>query len=1298
MTEDPSPFDRRDVPWVGMGVAFLVAVVLYSLAPRFAGVTLGFVNYDDPLLLADANPAIGRGLLAGLPELLAFWRDPQFMDAWLPLYYWSLGLDHALFGDAAAGYHLHSVLLHAVGASLVVAIGARLGLGRLGAAVAGLVYAVHPVLTENVAWVAGRKDVLSFLWMAVAAWCHLVAVQEDRRGLNRIGAGALFVSLLAKGTTLVLPLLLAVHAVLLRRSDEPLSERLRPVRPYAVVALVMTALHYWVGLRSGTTEGLPGYDLLQLLHANLEVVGRGFVALVFPVRLSVEHGVDAAAVDGGFAALGGLLALGWCGALAWSYPKRPAVTTLLLAVPLALAPFNNVLPRKSNLFAERYLQVAVLPLALALGAWLGAAPGRLTRRVVVGCVVVFLAVVTWVRVPVWADSVTLWEDAEAKAPDAALVHLNLASAYQERAVQAAGPTERARWNDRSLAAWKRGRAHASTPRERLQALTGLADQLFLGAAGRHDARERLEEAVELLVEAESLLAGLVAPGSKEDRLHQILSQRATIRELLGASEEARQDWASAAVLPAADARTFNGLARASLAGGRVTEALEAVGRSRQAAPTEPAIVVERAGIQVAMGDLRGALADLLAAIEAHPDDVELRAEVAALQLRLMQPARAQAHLEHARTVAPDREDLTELLVATLVLRADVEAARGRSAQAREAAEAAGRLLPGSAAPEKILGIVARRGGETATALRHFRAAQSLDPASDELRTILASVLVERAVEYLDGGEEAPAIELLAEAVALAPSYLGTPAGRLEAGLVGWPGPPSDVELVGSWIAALRGLGYLAMGRAAPAVVDLELAEEETREAAERLRRPVLELLVRARFRLGRWDAAVEAAEALPELVRRVDPDQPWGGDVSLAKALVERGIALRGARRTEEAAADFERARELLARAAEAGLPDARRQVLLGEILFAEEAFLDATLAFDAAIEADPSEVDAYLDLAAVWRTQYLMAEDSSFLEGARETLERGRRQARTDPRLLASLGEVLAMQNRPTDAFPLLQRAVLSDPGQLRARELLAQLIVRAGRERLEQREMEEAREAAERALALDPPGPDALLFAAEVRRAEGRWQAARDLIETARERHPAHRDPLTALGKFLVDAAHGYLYAPKSTESEAVLASRGKAVLLLHEALELEGADVDVASVRERLDGVAVGALEEATELLRERRLAEAEPLLRLSLDAAPSADAHFGLGLVLGDAERFEAARAQYAAAVQLDPDHLDARLNLGHALTRLGRLDRGEAAYRDFLERAPAEHPKRALVESELAFIAELRESLSGEDEE
>ena len=229
----PEP-DRRGA-WGAALVAFAAALVVYLAAAKVT--SFEFVNYDDVYVIARENPAIGKGLLAGLPDLLSPFKSPQFMNAWLPLSYWSLGLDHAIGGGAPWVFHLHSVLLHAVGAAMVALIARRLGASAFVAGLAGVIFAVHPIATESVAWVASRKDTLSFVWMAAAAISYLDGVEQDKPRRHLAGALCLFLALVANGTAVVLPLLLGVHAVLLRDDGATRRERLAPLVPYAVVAV-----------------------------------------------------------------------------------------------------------------------------------------------------------------------------------------------------------------------------------------------------------------------------------------------------------------------------------------------------------------------------------------------------------------------------------------------------------------------------------------------------------------------------------------------------------------------------------------------------------------------------------------------------------------------------------------------------------------------------------------------------------------------------------------------------------------------------------------------------------------------------------------------------------------------------------------------------------------------------------------------------------------------------------------------------------------------------------------------------
>jgi len=1280
--------DRRGT-WAGAAIAFAAALVVYLAVVRTT--SFGFVNYDDPRLVSTENPAIGQGLVGGLRRLLNPTAHPQFMDAWLPLYYWSVGLDHKLGHGDAWIFHLHSALLHALGAAMVVMIARRLGASALVAGLAGVIFAVHPAATESVAWVASRKDVLSFTWMAAAALFYLDGVAKRRPASHALGAACLLVSMTAKGTTLVLAPLLVVHALLLR-DDGTKRERLAPVVPYAVVAAAMTGLHMWVASREQTADAVGAASLGAILVADLQVAWRYFVALFAPAHwtLSVEHGLSADAVDASQAFLGAVILVVWVGAVAATWKTHRRVAAFLVAVPVALLPFNNLLPRTTVLFAERYCYVALLPVAIG-AAWMlrprGDGGGSLVPAAIgVGALATFCAL----RLPVWRDSVALWADASKKAPQSAVVECQLADAYRTASREATGP-DAAEWSERATEAWRSAKALATnggSDLDRLRAEAGLAGQLLAGAGAAKDPAQQVKDAAAGFETAANLAEKLNVRGVKETRV-ELARNLATCDELLGDTPTALARWQRVVQLDAKCAPGWNALARLSLAAGRKKDVKDAIEKSAAAEPSDPLVVHERAKIRLAAGDLGGAKHDLATAIAANPKNVDLLLEAARLDLLILRPADAAATLRKAVDLRPDDGTVRELLALALLEQAESLASHEDIAGARELARQAAEAAPQSDAPEKVLGMVERRSGDLEQAARHLRKARDLHPDGVRTKEQLASVLAELAVRMLDDGREGMAQIVLEEAVAVRADVIATPKARLDVGVEDWPAPATGddrADVVRR--AALKGLAYLSAGRAAAAASELRLADAGTKDGDAHLRRVVLELFVRALFADGRPDEAVAAARDLPSIEIADDVAWKWKRQDQLAVALIERGTGRRGTKTDLVGAKeDFDAARAALEAARAAGAPEAKIRVRLGEILFREEDFLAATKEFDKAEELAKTDLDPLLDRAAVWRTQYLIEEEKSYLSAAEHDYRRASEIAPSDPRVLAGLGEILFFAQKPSEAFPLLQKAVLADPSQAGARRLLAEIAIRAGRAHLEKvaqnasskdakSELAEARSAAERAVAFDPPTPDALLFLGDVMRAQGDWTGPLAKYELARDRFPDATAPLDSIAKFHMD---------RGSFMWLLYKKRAEAIADLTQAIATPKTTVDLKPAHERLHDIAVAAFGEAMDLDKQGRPTEAAERFATSISAEPTAEAHFARGVVLAKAERLDDALPEYEAALKMNPKMLDARLNQAGTLRRLGRLDEAADAYRAWLADAPNDDPSRARVTRQVEQI-------------
>ena len=158
--------------------ALLVAGTALVYAP-VAG--FDFVAYDDRPYVTE-NPAVRAGLtLHGIR-----WAFSAFHSSnWHPLTWLSHMLDVELFGLAPGSHHLVSVGLHALDSVLCLLALQRLGLRRATAFAAAMLFALHPLRVESVAWIAERKDVLSAAFFFATLW--LWRATRDRAGRGSPG-------------------------------------------------------------------------------------------------------------------------------------------------------------------------------------------------------------------------------------------------------------------------------------------------------------------------------------------------------------------------------------------------------------------------------------------------------------------------------------------------------------------------------------------------------------------------------------------------------------------------------------------------------------------------------------------------------------------------------------------------------------------------------------------------------------------------------------------------------------------------------------------------------------------------------------------------------------------------------------------------------------------------------------------------------------------------------------------------------------------------------------------------------
>ncbi|MBI2892450.1 MAG: glycosyltransferase family 39 protein [Deltaproteobacteria bacterium] len=447
--------------------ALVVAIV--ATVP-YAG-TLGFdFTYDDDSHIVQnrfLNEARGPSELA--PS--RYFRE-AFPDQGRPVLVLTHLVDRALSGGSPVGYHLQSVLWHAICSLFAFLLLRELSGSVEVAGVAAALFAAHPIHVEAVANASNREDPLS---MAFVLALVLVAGRWLSTGRKRWLVGAAISAALAifsKEGALVAPLLLALCVVCFP-SFAPRAEKKRVLALGLVLILVFGA---WTAFQARL--GFPSLSPLSG-GAGLEIAGdsaagkrhplfaaAGFfqpasseparparslygevrvhhaasvlafyaVKLVVPWPLSAEY--DFAPFREPSAVLAGavvILALGWL--TVRTFRKRRAVTFGLGWFWIGVLPVSAV-PLLLNPVADRYSYLASLGACWlggwALGDWipsLDRPDARRLARIATVTLVGLFAAMTWQRTAVWRDDVALWEDAVLHAPGSARAHQNLGAAY-----------------------------------------------------------------------------------------------------------------------------------------------------------------------------------------------------------------------------------------------------------------------------------------------------------------------------------------------------------------------------------------------------------------------------------------------------------------------------------------------------------------------------------------------------------------------------------------------------------------------------------------------------------------------------------------------------------------------------------------------------------------------------------------------------------------------------------------------------------------------------------------------------
>lgn len=1240
---DPAALGARPFR-LGVLLTLLFAAFL-AVEPAMKGEVL---SYDDrPLLEGSAD---GPG---ALDRSASSFFTGTYYYAYLPLYGLSYWVDGKLGAtvEKPALFHAQNLLWHAAASYVVFLLLGLLVQNRWAALLGALLFAVHPTHVESVAWIAGRKEVLSGFLALVAGLLAVLA--EKRRVLLLPALLLLLLACFAKASAIVLPGLLLAGTLLLPRYRGRRPQAAAATWPFFAVALVPSIVHVAVAVDVGVVSASRPLD--ERLMGFVAAWGGAVQRTLLPLDLSIDY-PEAEGSRLTDLAWPGFLLLAALLLLLFLRRRAPVAAFGIAAFFVALLPFNNVFPSTAILAADRYLYLPLFGLA-AIVAW-AAAHSRWGGMGGTAAVVLCLAL-SWASARRFESEEALWTRTIASRDGSGLAWINRGLDRVTRGL-------RATRHDPELLRAGVQDLEAGLSRARLDALRakgahGLVLPLLeLG---------RVEEAIERADEALAYAKGDDAD-ARQFRATVRYNKGVVLKLGAGAHAAAAKEFVESANLWSRYVAWYEAGA-AFFRAGFVDQGRAAMANAATVDRTRPEPYLDLASVCRQLDDREGWKRALEEAERRAPDDPEVAGAWVRYWLDDRSPNYAKAEERLLRVSdAATRRDLAAAVEAQRALY------RFRRGEIEEAVKAADRAREGGMSDARglyDLGQIYLEAGRYDDAVACYRGAAAADIAR---RDAVARALALKAAALLRAGDEGGAVAAMREALAERPARIEAGAAPLQGEIEDLREPRRDPLLLLLAAAAVAGDRDVA-ARLCESLLAAEPAGTD-RRLFYRLR-----ALVRAHC-----EQDLAGAEDDLRLLVGEDGSDSWAR-IRLAQVLTRRGLLdLHGGEEAcRQGEARIDEAIGILSGVIE-DVPDfAPARLARGEARLARRDLSGAKADYLALRERGLVSKEVCLKEAVLHRLVYVQGGDAANLEAAANLLYRALEEDPNDFEALFELGNVFhnrydgqqepsARRNAFHQALLWYRRAMATNPRVPGPRVEWARIVLKAEGEATASQDAKRAHE---------------LLLLVEAQ--------APDVIDAHRE-----RVRLVLLPEFTDDTGIGpdeiFERAARALKEIGRLDASDPELpalrALYHRrrgwSFYLTWAKLDDAALKERARTLAVEEFKAAvTAWPDDPENAHVRDLLReiapelVVIDEA-EARAAYEKGTRAFDAGQYAEAAESFRRSVLLFPESIDLHDALAIALLRAGRLEEAKGELQIVANHAEALRHPEAFYELAILHLA------------
>lgn len=422
----------------------IIASIFISVATVMTfvnSVNASFVNWDDDVYVIE-NPYVQS---VSSENIRWVFTHPYYYS-WIPLTLCSHALDIAVWGLNSKGHHFTNVLIHSVNAvlfflvSLIVIDAAKLTGSRrredrgpfpssvfVGSVTAALLFAMHPLRVESVAWVSGRKDLLCALFLLPSFGSYLLWKLRGRKSYLLASVVLYMLAILSKPMAMPFPLILILSDVwLIHRHSESklsLSHLLVDKLPFIVIAMAAAVITVR-GVSGGSINVISDLSLIERLLLPAYMLVFYAVKLLVPTDLSPIYPELKRAI---LYISPVVVIVGAYGCFILLKKKYGIVVLALISYVLVLLPTFLGVSSGLQPLADRYTYLSTISIFFLVGGaveilWRRSAVSRgkkYQREMFILLLLIICATSSYrtIRhVAIWKNSISLWNQALLYAP------------------------------------------------------------------------------------------------------------------------------------------------------------------------------------------------------------------------------------------------------------------------------------------------------------------------------------------------------------------------------------------------------------------------------------------------------------------------------------------------------------------------------------------------------------------------------------------------------------------------------------------------------------------------------------------------------------------------------------------------------------------------------------------------------------------------------------------------------------------------------------------------------------------